>query len=157
MKKVFVMMALAMLVGVTGCGPSVSSVRDAKMTGREQTTVGKAFDAYFGDANWELKEAANGTKFVEFTGKFKKDFPLDDNAQALIFAKDSQLIAQFLIKDKSFEVSAVQGTLSIDGTIGGDVKASLQLVMMMKGIKEGPFTMNEAAIQRLLDRIYSGN
>ena len=45
----------------------------SNLSGYEQTTISAAFNTFFANPKWELKETPNGTQFVMFTGRAKKN------------------------------------------------------------------------------------
>ena len=51
-------------------------IKNSTLSDYEYTTIGKAFNSFFDNPNWEYKETPNGSKYVEFTGKLKKDISL---------------------------------------------------------------------------------
>ena len=71
-------LAVALSLSSFGCSlghsQSPSIVKDAFLTNHKETTIGKAFDAYFATPQWVMKQTKNGTQFVEFTGNLKKEY-----------------------------------------------------------------------------------
>lgn len=61
----------------------VSQVKDGHFLDNSTTTIGEAFDASFGNAEWTEEETAKGQKFVEFKGDVDIDF-LELLASAII-------------------------------------------------------------------------
>jgi len=54
----------------------IKDVKDSALTGYDRTTIGRAFDTYFENPQWELKTAENGVMFVEFSGNLKEQLSL---------------------------------------------------------------------------------
>ena len=57
-------------------GNIVPRIKNSTLPDYEYTTIGKAFNSFFDNPNWEYKETPNGSKYVEFTGKLKEDISL---------------------------------------------------------------------------------
>ena len=105
MTKTFrIAFTMALSLSFLGCSETPSTVsetpsivKNAFLTNHKETTIGKAFDAYFAASNWVMLKTKNGTQYVEFTGKLKKVYgPLKVGTKVLM---------QFTIyNDKSFEI-----------------------------------------------------
>jgi|APCry1669188910_1035180.scaffolds.fasta_scaffold85267_2 hypothetical protein len=159
MKKLttlIMMVSIAIILIVTGCGPSVGIVTEAKLTGHEETTIGKAFDASFNDVKWELKTTDKGAKFVEFTGKLKNAIGgLDDGSDMILMSKGGNVKVQFLIKDKSFEICHAEAIVGINPDLQGQLKEVAKNVMSFSGMEEGkPLNLNQKGINALITGIY---
>jgi hypothetical protein len=132
------------------CGNSVNTVKNGYLPGREQTTVGDAFDTFFSETAWELKESANKTQFVEFTGKIKKTVTLDVNS-GLAIPKDGKVRFQFTLKrDKVFSITYCEALLSLAGP--PEAQAVYNLVGITNDGKPTP--LGEGGLDALLNAIY---
>jgi hypothetical protein len=119
---------LVLVAVVAGCGPSVDSVKDGTFEGREQTTLGNAFEAAFSETTWELKESANKTQFVEFTGKAKKIIMLEtsDDSDLWVIPKNGEVLFQFVIKrDDTFDISYAEAKLDLNPKVAEGLKKML--------------------------------
>lgn len=155
--KVKFIILLVIVVFVIGCGNSVNSVKDGTLQGREQTTVGNAFNAYFNDPTWEFGETENKTQFVEFKGKAKKLIPFDEKS-VIIIAEGALVKIQFILKkDGSFEIGYAEAQFKFNPKLS---KEELQLVMLVSDLKsiktDGTATSIQAEeINILLNSIYN--
>jgi|688.fasta_scaffold268494_3 hypothetical protein len=86
-----------LLFPLVGCGNPVEDIRNSKLVGREQTTVGAAFDAALENAKWEFIETANKTRIVQVSGRTKK---VDANLK-----RGVDVLFQFMLKDDQFEIT----------------------------------------------------
>ena len=139
-----------------GCGNSVNSVKGGALTGREQTTIGNAFDAFFNEPKWELKESANKTQFVEFTGKAKKPVPLDAEGM-LVVPEGGNVMIQFILKKKGeFEIGYAEAPIKVNPNLSEEAISLTELALSFKGIKtDGSASSLQAeGINTLLDRVY---
>lgn len=109
-KIVKVILLLFVVLFVFGCDSSIKMVETGTFNGREQTTIGNAFKAFFAKPKWKLHETENKTKFVLFEGAAKRnsiwnmDIYNPDIPQYVI-PKGAKFQVQFLIKnDKTFEI-----------------------------------------------------
>lgn len=93
MKTVKFLMLLALTALLSACGNAVDTVKNGYLQGLEQTTVGNAFDAYFENPKWVLKEQANKTQIVEFSGEKTKE-GMFKNTQ-----HHESYVVQFVIKN----------------------------------------------------------
>ena len=155
MKKTMMAVMVAALMACAGCGVTVDNVKNGKLSGHEQTTVGKAFDAYFNNTVWELKETDNGTQFVEFRGTFRADITPGWADGTIMFAKGSPVRAQFLIKEKNFSLSCMEVAVTVAGK-DEDTRSIVALALAARGIKEGPWIPNEQIRDVMVDAIYNG-
>ena len=145
------------VVFASGCGNSVNSVKDATLKGREQTTVGNAFNACFNEPAWELKESANKTQFVEFTGKAKKHIPFDGEG-VIVIAEGGLVKIQFVLKkDGTFEIGYAEVPFKINPALPKEAIGMAELALTLKGIKtDGSATSIQAeGINNMLDGIYN--
>jgi len=158
MKTVRAIAILSLMILLTnGCGNSVNSVKGATLSGREQTTVGNAFDAFFNEPNWELKESENKTQFVEFTGKAKKHVPFDGEGM-LVIPEGGKVMVQFILKkDGTFEIGYAEAPFKVNPNLPKEAIGMAELALTFKGIKtDGSASSIQAeGINTLLDRIYN--
>jgi len=141
----------SLLTTAAGCGNSVNAVKDATLFGREETTVGDAFDSFFSETSWVLKEKANKSQFVEFTGRAKTDILMEAMIPPLVIPKNGKVLVQFTINvNETFEVSYVEAALQL---VGGEHLAGLVALQGIK-IDGSPNSLNEEWIQTLLANIY---
>jgi hypothetical protein len=97
-----------LLFPLVGCGNPVEDIRNSKLVGREQTTVGAAFDAALENAKWEFIETANKTKIVQVSGRTKKLDPFLKRGVDVLF--------QFMLKEDQFEITyAERETTDLQG------------------------------------------
>ena len=60
---------------ILGCGKSdLDMVKDGVLKGYDTTTVGKAFDSSFNNADWKNFKTDKGERIVEFNGKTSQRF-----------------------------------------------------------------------------------
>jgi len=95
---------------LAGCGNGVDSIKNSYIGGKEQTTVGNAFEAAFTDPKWELKTTENKTQFVEFTGNAKNNLIVDEGAS---IPKGKAVKVQFVFKGKVFEIQYAEALITI--------------------------------------------
>ncbi|NOU35952.1 MAG: hypothetical protein HOO88_04205 [Kiritimatiellaceae bacterium] len=141
-----------------GCGNSVNSVKRGTLAGREQTTIGNAFDAFFNEPKWEIKESANKTQFVEFIGKAKKPVPLDEEGM-LVVPEGGNVMIQFILKKKGeFEIGYAEAPIKVNPNLPAEASSMVELTLSLKGIKtdgSSATSIQAEGVNALLDRIYS--
>jgi len=119
---------------LAGCDSPVDDIRNSKLAGREQTTVGDAFDAAIQDAKWELIVTANKSRVVQVSGITKRTDP--------ILQRGVRVLVQFMLKDDQFETSYAElEKYQVNFVTGGGGAANVAL--------------NRAQIESLLDFIYA--
>jgi DNA-directed RNA polymerase subunit RPC12/RpoP len=153
-------------------GPEL--VTEAHLQGYMGTTVGNAFNTFFTEPKWELNESANKTRFVQFTGRCKKDSGLPEGSTVTI---------QFTLNaDRSFQLTyagltdvpkemyddlsnperrqAVGYTISILAAAGKEALAKrLMVVLYLIPHQDKPNTLifRNEGITPLLDLIYNND
>ncbi len=151
LKTSMVIIGLLALLVLTGCGGSseIDIVKKGKLNGFEQTTVGKAFDAYFNKPNWRNFETDNGTKIVEFTGKLPRELVEEDFTEVgwtvSTKPKGGDFLMQFMLINDGFEI------------IYGEVTTILSapgLEMYGKNNMSVEIPMSDMVIYEWLERIY---
>ncbi|MCC6506856.1 MAG: hypothetical protein IT475_15610 [Aquimonas sp.] len=164
--KLIAILSLMVLL-INGCGNSansVNSVKGATLSGREQTTVGNAFDAFFNESSWELKESANKTQFVEFTGKTKEQVPFNvgglpvDGEGVLVIPEGGNVMVQFILKiDGTFEIGNVEATIKANPSLSERTAMIVRGSITRQGIKTDGSTLSIQGefLNAFLDRIYS--
>ena len=132
MKAMKYLLAALFALLLTACGDSINTVKDAYLNGYERTTVGNAFDAYFENPKWELKELPNKTKVVIFTGTKSMKTEISDISRLFT-------VTFILNNNGTFEI---EDKVSIAATYSGGGKSS---------------TYNEPInAQTLIARVYGG-
>lgn len=143
-KSMFSMLMLTVLTTfiLAGCGPSASQVYDSHLKGREQTTIGDAFKAAFDNPKWELKQTENKTRFVEFTGKARRNISV---GEGVIVPKGNPVKMQFLLKKDEFEINYAEAQLQVT-------------IPILKGMidESKPVPLQDKGVDQLLDGIYTG-
>lgn len=115
---------MSVMLFFTGCSSKVDQVKDGTFHDYPTTTIGKAFDASFANANWKEATTAKGVQFVEFNGTIDLDF-LEVIAEG--FLKDYDVanpLAQYEAKSRCLGEETGLFTKGIDWIFGGLALAS---------------------------------
>ncbi len=164
--KLIAILSLMVLL-INGCGNSansVNSVKGATLSGREQTTVGNAFDAFFNESSWEMKESANKTQFVVFTGKTKEHVPFNveglpfDGEGVLVIPEGGNVMVQFILKkDGTFEIGNVEAPIKVNPSLSEKKTVFIRGSLILQGIKTdgSALSIQGEWLNAFLDRIYS--
>ena len=139
-----IMLAATVIVTITlaGCGNGVDSIKNSFLGGKEQTTVGNAFDAAFTDPKWELKTTENKTQFVEFTGNAKNALAVDEAASV---PKGKAVKVQFILKGKTFEIQYAEAMITITNP----------LLKAVAGLDESkPLPLTGTGLTTFIDSVY---
>ena len=101
MKKLysFLILMLILTIALTGCAlndKKVSTVKNGHFTNFPETTIGTAFDHFFGDPQWKHFKSNKNEDVVEFTGKcMYQDVKVSAKMQFL-FSDDKSFELKFL-------------------------------------------------------------
>jgi len=139
------------------CGGAVSTVKNGHLDCYQQTTVGKVLNASFNEPTWTRGETENGTKFVDFHGKAKKDLFIRGEDGWFVIPAGGTLMAQFMLEDGGkFSLGYCEAILAINKTLPESLQKQLAENVKMQQVdlsKPRPIK-NEAEIARLLSAIY---
>lgn len=72
--RIQILLLALFTIAITGCLSKVDQVKEGKFLAYSTTTIGKAFDASFGNVEWTENTTSKGQDFVEFKGDVDIDF-----------------------------------------------------------------------------------
>ncbi len=129
--------------------PALVVVMSAVLPGYEHTTIGKAFDIFFADPNWITRIAANGAKFVELTGRLKKDLLLIDlNDNPFSDLGDALRVADGITPSWSWKQGdqiCIRFAISYDGD-------NFEIWSVQRG-NDQPIRTNDSGKRAMLDKL----
>ncbi len=164
-KLLKVMILLILIISLASCSKT-SVVRDAMLNGREQTTVGDAFDGCFAKTKWKSGVTPNKTRLVSFSGTVVNDIILTGylGDPFLYIPQNSIFNADFIVnKNDTFEINDFQFEIRVLPNILANYNAfepqSEKNLLLRVGIQvdDGFRThmSEDGIIKILLDYIYA--
>lgn len=96
MKKIIVMILLALSFLSCGDSKEIEAVKNGTLNGYPHKTLGKAIDGFVGNPKWEEIKAEDGNKYINISGKIE------------YYKKETNILLQYKVKDNSFEFNALE-------------------------------------------------
>lgn len=96
MKKIILILTMSLFLFSCGDSKEVQSVKEGRLNGHPEKTLGEAIDGFMGNPKWEDIEAEDGNIYVNIKGTI------------LYQEKEIEALIQYRVNGESFKLNALE-------------------------------------------------